>query len=38
LYEGQGEKELAAKEFQEALQLDPKDKTARESLKRLGRD
>jgi len=34
LYESRGEKEAAAKEYQAALQLDPKDKSARESLKR----
>jgi tetratricopeptide (TPR) repeat protein len=34
LYESKGEKEAAAKEYQAALQLDPKDKSARESLKR----
>lgn len=38
LYESKGEKELAAKEYQAALQLDPKNRTARESLKRLGRN
>jgi|SRR5690348_1225747 tetratricopeptide (TPR) repeat protein len=38
LYESRGEKDLAAKEFQEAMRLDPKDRTARESLKRLGKD
>jgi tetratricopeptide (TPR) repeat protein len=35
LYEGRGEKELAAKEYQAAVQLEPKDKSARESLKRV---
>jgi tetratricopeptide (TPR) repeat protein len=35
LYESKGEKEAAAKEYQAALQLDPKDKSARESLKRV---
>jgi tetratricopeptide (TPR) repeat protein len=34
LYENQGEKESAVKEYQAALQLDPKNKSARESLKR----
>jgi len=38
LYENRGEKERAAKEFEAALQLDPKDKIARESLKRLGKN
>jgi tetratricopeptide (TPR) repeat protein len=37
LKENQGEKELAIKEYQAALQLDPKNKGARESLKRLGK-
>lgn len=35
LHENKGEKEAAAKEYQRALQLDPKDKSARESLKRV---
>jgi len=35
LFESRGEKETAAKEYQAALQLDPKDKSARESLKRV---
>jgi tetratricopeptide (TPR) repeat protein len=35
LYENKGEKELAVKEYQAALQLDPKNKSARESLKRV---
>lgn len=38
LYESKGEKESAAREFRAALQLDPKDKSARESLKRLGKN
>jgi len=38
LYESKGEKESAEKEYEAALELDPKDKTARESLKRLGRN
>jgi tetratricopeptide (TPR) repeat protein len=37
LEENKGEKELAIKEYQAALQLDPKNKSARESLKRLGK-
>jgi tetratricopeptide (TPR) repeat protein len=35
LYEDEGRKELAEKEYEAALQLDQKDKSARESLKRL---
>jgi tetratricopeptide (TPR) repeat protein len=35
LYENKGEKESAVKEYQAALQLDPKNKSARESLKRV---
>ncbi|MGC1415658.1 MAG: tetratricopeptide repeat protein [Candidatus Acidiferrum sp.] len=35
LYENQGEKESAEKEYAAALQLEPKDKSARDSLKRL---
>ncbi|HTQ62573.1 MAG TPA: tetratricopeptide repeat protein [Candidatus Solibacter sp.] len=38
LYEGLGEKENAVNEYQAALQLDPKDKNAREALKRLRRE
>ncbi len=38
LYENRGDKEHAAKEFEAALQLDPKNKSARESLKRLGKN
>jgi tetratricopeptide (TPR) repeat protein len=38
LHENQGEKESALKEYQAALQLDPKDKSARESLKRVGKN
>ena len=34
LHENKGEKEAAAKEYQAALQLDPKSKSAREALKR----
>jgi len=37
LHENKGEKELAAKEYQAALQWDPRNKSARESLKRLGK-
>jgi tetratricopeptide (TPR) repeat protein len=35
LHENKGEKEAAAKEYQAALQLDPKSKSAREGLKRV---
>jgi tetratricopeptide (TPR) repeat protein len=35
LYENKREKESAVKEYQAALQLDPKNKSARESLKRV---
>jgi tetratricopeptide (TPR) repeat protein len=35
LYENRGEKGSAVKEYQAALQLDPKNKSARESLKRV---
>jgi tetratricopeptide (TPR) repeat protein len=35
LYENKGEKEPAVKEYQAALQLDPKNKSARESLRRI---
>jgi tetratricopeptide (TPR) repeat protein len=35
LYESRGEKESAAKEYQAALQLEPKDKNVREALKRV---
>ena len=38
MYESKGEKESAAKEYRTALELDPKAKSARESLKRLGKD
>ena len=35
LYEKQGEMESAEKEYEAALQLEPKDKSARDALKRL---
>jgi tetratricopeptide (TPR) repeat protein len=35
LYENKGEKEWATKEYQAAVQLEPKNKSARESLKRV---
>jgi tetratricopeptide (TPR) repeat protein len=35
LYENKGDKKSAEKEYQAALQLDPKDKSVRESLKRV---
>lgn len=35
MYENKGEKELAEKEYEAALQLDAKDKNAKESLRRL---
>jgi tetratricopeptide (TPR) repeat protein len=35
LHENKGEKEAAVKEYQAALQLDPKSKSAREALKRV---
>lgn len=35
LHEGKGERELAAKEYAAALQLEPKDKSVREALKRV---
>jgi Tfp pilus assembly protein PilF len=38
MYESKGEKESAAKEYRTALELDPKAKSARECLKRLGKD
>jgi len=37
LYESKGDREAAEKEYQAALQLDPRDKNAREALKRLGK-
>ena len=38
LYENKGDKAEAEKEYRAALQLDPKDKNARDALKRLGKD
>jgi Tfp pilus assembly protein PilF len=38
LYENKGDKKSAEKEYQAALQLDPKDKSVRESLKRVGKN
>jgi tetratricopeptide (TPR) repeat protein len=38
LYENKGDKQAAAKEYQAALQLDPKDKSVREELKRVGKN
>jgi tetratricopeptide (TPR) repeat protein len=38
LYEGESKNEMAENEYRAALQLDPKDKSARESLKRLRKD
>jgi tetratricopeptide (TPR) repeat protein len=35
MYENKGDKESAVKEYQAALQLDPKDKSVRETLRRL---
>jgi predicted TPR repeat methyltransferase len=35
LHESKGEKEAAVKEYQAALQLDAKSKSAREALKRV---
>lgn len=35
LYEGKGEKSAAAREYEAALQLEPRNKTARESLQRV---
>lgn len=37
LYENKGEKEIAVQEYQTALQLEPKAKSARDALRRLGR-
>lgn len=37
-YENQGQKDAAAREYQNALQLEPKNKGAREALKRLGKN
>ena len=36
LYEQKGDQDAAVKEYQKALQLEPKNKNAREALKRLG--
>jgi tetratricopeptide (TPR) repeat protein len=38
MYENNGDKKAAEKEYQAALQLDPKDKSVRESLKRVERN
>src|SRR5580658_8319818 len=38
MYENSGDKKAAEKEYQAALQLDPKDKSVRESLKRVERN
>src|SRR5579859_356282 len=38
LYENMGERAQAEKEYRAALQLDPKDKNARDALKRLGKE
>jgi tetratricopeptide (TPR) repeat protein len=38
LYEDKGDRKSAEKEYQAALQLDPKDKSVRESLKRVEKD
>lgn len=38
LFENKGEKEEAAREYRAALQTEPKDKNAREALKRLGKE
>lgn len=38
LYEGRGDKAEAEKEYRAALQADPKDKIARDGLKRLGKE
>lgn len=37
LYENKGDRSAAAKEYEEALQLEPRDKNARDALKRLGK-
>jgi tetratricopeptide (TPR) repeat protein len=37
LYEAKGAKDAAVKEYQAAVQLDPRDKNAREGLRRLGK-
>jgi predicted TPR repeat methyltransferase len=38
LYENKGDKPAAEKEYRTVLQLDAKDKNAREALKRLGKN
>jgi tetratricopeptide (TPR) repeat protein len=38
LYEDKGDKAAAGKEYEQALQLEPKDKNARDALKRLGKE
>jgi tetratricopeptide (TPR) repeat protein len=38
LYENKGDKQTAAKEYQAALQLEPKDKNVREELKRVAKN
>ncbi|HYL64785.1 MAG TPA: tetratricopeptide repeat protein [Candidatus Methylomirabilis sp.] len=38
LYEDKGDKSSAAREYETALHLEPKSKTARESLRRVGKD
>jgi len=37
LYENKGDKAAAIKEYEQAVQLEPKDKNARDALKRLGK-
>jgi len=37
LYENRGDKEAATREYQAAVQLDPKDKNARDGLRRVGK-
>jgi TolA-binding protein len=38
VYENKGDKQTAAKEYQAALQLEPKDKNVREELKRVAKN